>query len=81
MIVILLGWLALATFLPSLPSQALEIYPQLIKCAWGELCCAGKMTFFGFHFQIKLFQLFEHQFNAVQAFRGILAANIQMSPS
>ena len=40
MIVVPLGWLALANFLPSLPSQDSQRYPLLIVRAQGKLCCA-----------------------------------------
>ena len=68
MIVILLGWLALANLLPSLPSWGLQIYLLLIVHAQGKLHCAKRMAFLRFNFKIKLFQPFEHQFNAVQHF-------------
>ena len=42
MIVILLGWLALANFLSSLPSRGLQIYLLLIVHASAKLCCAER---------------------------------------
>ena len=46
MIVIPLGWLALANFLPSLPSQGLQIYPLPIVHAQGKLCCTERNGIF-----------------------------------
>ena len=68
MIVVLLGWLVLANFLPSLPSRGLQKYPLLIIRAQGKLCCTERSDIFGFDFKIKVFQLFKHQFNMVQHF-------------
>ena len=68
MIVILLGWLTLDNSLPCLPSWGLQIYSLQVVHAPGRLCYTGRNDIFLVYLQIKLLQLFEHQFNAVQHF-------------
>ena len=46
MIVVPLGWLVLANFLPSLTSWGLQKYPLLIVHAQGKLCCAKRNDIF-----------------------------------
>ena len=67
MIVILLGWLALANPLLSLPFGGLQIYHLQIVHDPGRQCCAEKNDIFiWFYLQIKFFQPFKHQFDTVQ---------------